>query len=157
MYGEAKWFRSLRNNLVGYCYFFLSFVWSYVNTIIVTMFRGRHYWVKVLRCQAAICFSYNSPSDVPIPRIATKRLDISWDKLLTAPDSKVHGANMGPIWGRQDPGGPHVGPMNFAIWDSISGDYVLWRLRITGTLLWECTSHRWILLTKGQWHGASLF
>ena len=23
------------------------------------------------------------------------------------PDSKVHGANMGPIWGRQDPGGPH--------------------------------------------------
>ena len=31
------------------------------------------------------------------------------------PDSKVHGANMGPIWGRQDPGGPHVGPMNFAI------------------------------------------
>ena len=33
------------------------------------------------------------------------------------PDSKVHGANMGPIWGRQDPGGPHVGPMNFVIWD----------------------------------------
>ena len=33
------------------------------------------------------------------------------------PDSKVHGANMGPIRGRQDPGGPHVGPMNFAIWD----------------------------------------
>ena len=32
------------------------------------------------------------------------------------PDSKVHGANMGPIWGRQGPGGPHVGPMNFAIW-----------------------------------------
>ena len=23
---------------------------------------------------------------------------------------------MGPSWGRQDPGGPHVGPMNFAIW-----------------------------------------
>ena len=23
---------------------------------------------------------------------------------------------MGPIWGRQGPVGPHVGPMNFAIW-----------------------------------------
>ena len=23
---------------------------------------------------------------------------------------------MGPIWGRQDPGGPHVGPMDFTIW-----------------------------------------
>ena len=34
-------------------------------------------------------------------------------------DSKVHGANMGPIWGRQDPGGSHVGPMNFAIWVAI--------------------------------------
>ena len=32
------------------------------------------------------------------------------------PDSKVHGANMGPIWGRDDPGGTHVGPMSFAIW-----------------------------------------
>ena len=31
------------------------------------------------------------------------------------PDSKVHGAHMGPIWGRQDPSGPHVGPMTFAI------------------------------------------
>ena len=36
------------------------------------------------------------------------------------PDSKVHEANMGPIWGQRDPGGPHVGPMN-----------LLW------TLLWE--------------------
>ena len=36
--------------------------------------------------------------------------------ILLNPESKVHGADMGPIWGRQDPGGPHVGPMNFAIW-----------------------------------------
>ena len=33
------------------------------------------------------------------------------------PDSRAHGANIGPIWGRQDPGGPYVGPINFAIWD----------------------------------------
>ena len=31
-------------------------------------------------------------------------------------DNKVHRANIGPIWGRQDPGGPHVGHMNFVIW-----------------------------------------
>ena len=36
--------------------------------------------------------------------------------ILGCPDSKIHGANMGAIWGRQDPGGPHVGPMNFVIW-----------------------------------------
>ena len=34
--------------------------------------------------------------------------------VFTTPDSKVHVANK---WGRQDPGGPHVGPMNFAIQD----------------------------------------
>ena len=32
------------------------------------------------------------------------------------PDRKVHGANMGPTWGPQDPGGPNVGPINLAIW-----------------------------------------
>ena len=37
-------------------------------------------------------------------------------ELLDYPDSKVHRANVGPTWGRQDPGGPYVGHMNFAIW-----------------------------------------
>ena len=35
---------------------------------------------------------------------------------LHHPDSKFHGANMGPTWGRQDPGGPQVGHMKIAIW-----------------------------------------
>ena len=35
------------------------------------------------------------------------------------PDSKVHGTYMGPTWGWQDPGGPHVGPMILAIWEDI--------------------------------------
>ena len=42
--------------------------------------------------------------------------------MCVAPDSKVQGANMGHIWGRQDPGGPHVGPMNFAIWEAPNCD-----------------------------------
>ena len=31
------------------------------------------------------------------------------------PDSKVHGANMGPTWFLSAPDGPHVGPMNLDI------------------------------------------
>ena len=35
---------------------------------------------------------------------------------------------MGPIWGRQDLGGPHVGPNNFVIWamneDVAGGGYI---------------------------------
>ena len=31
------------------------------------------------------------------------------------PDSKVHGAKMGPTWVLSAPDGPHVGPMNLAV------------------------------------------
>ena len=33
---------------------------------------------------------------------------------VTNPDSKVHGANMGPTWVLSAPDRPHVGPMNLA-------------------------------------------
>ena len=33
------------------------------------------------------------------------------------PDSNAHGANMGPTWSRQVPGGTHVGHMKIVIWD----------------------------------------
>ena len=45
-------------------------------------------------------------------------------KTQNIPESKVNGANMGPIWGRQDQGGSHIVPMNFAIWDTLN----IWRL-----------------------------
>ena len=37
-----------------------------------------------------------------------------------SPDSKVHGANMGPTWVLSALDGPHVGPMNLAIREAIS-------------------------------------
>ena len=37
-----------------------------------------------------------------------------------SPDSQVYGANMGPTWGRQAPGGLHVGSMNLALWVSMA-------------------------------------
>ena len=76
---------------------------------------------------------------------------------------------MGPIWGRQDPSGPHVGPMNFAIWGSFiyrqpifKWDAVTWQgsfmmtssngsiFRVTGHLCGEFTRQRWIPLTKAS-------
>ena len=40
------------------------------------------------------------------------------------PDNEVHGAKMGSTWGRQDPGGPHRGHMNLAIWAGVlSGSF----------------------------------
>ena len=52
-----------------------------------------------------------------VNKIGTKLCSIIDERAMGAtPDSKVHQANMGLIWGRQDPGGSHVGPMNLAIW-----------------------------------------
>ena len=48
---------------------------------------------------------------------------------VTIPNSKVHGATMGPTWVRQDPGRPHVGPM------LISGEFSAQR-PVTRIELW---------------------
>ena len=46
-----------------------------------------------------------------------------FEEIHCIPDSKINGTNMGPTWGWQDPGGPHVDPMNFAIWDWMSSAF----------------------------------
>ena len=43
--------------------------------------------------------------------------EIKQELIGTNPDNKIHGANMGPTWGQQDPGGPHVGHVNRVIWE----------------------------------------
>ena len=53
-----------------------------------------------------------------------------WPLMLHVIIARFIGPNMGPIWGRQDPGEPHVGPMNFAIWDA--------QIIITCLILWYC-------------------
>ena len=74
---------------------------------------------------------------------------------------------MGPIWGRQEPGGPHVGPMNFAIWVPVF-ERVL--PNIASSVNYEhlhfpryCPFVRGIHRSpvdfphKGQWRGALIF
>ena len=73
------------------------------------------------------------------------------------PDSKAHGANMGPIWGGQNTGGPHAGPMNFAIWDVLKRCEQHWcgsdisetdlgfgfRFRVAHNYIQTCLSNNW--------------
>ena len=74
---------------------------------------GKRYAFQVLKVKSMSFYWGNLKGDIPY--FAADDLSQSGRK-EHVPDSKVHGANMGPIWGRQDPGGPHVGPMNSAIW-----------------------------------------
>ena len=41
------------------------------------------------------------------------------------PDSKAHGANMGPTWVLSSPGRPHVGPINLAIREGYHSEYLV--------------------------------
>ena len=56
------------------------------------------------------------PSDDCIQMVYHTNMVIPLLMHLDYPDSKVHGANMGRAWGRQDPGGPRVDP-----WTLLSG------------------------------------
>ena len=62
-----------------------------------------------------------------------------------APESKVYGANMGPTWGRQDPGGSHVVPVKLAIWGTPSHSHT----PPCSPKDYECSSH--ILLVQCQY------
>ena len=61
------------------------------------------------------------------------------------PDSKVHGANMGPTLVLSAPDGPHVGPMNLAIGDINS------MKQLTGTPL-ETAAPAVTAEDKERWH-----
>ena len=58
---------------------------------------------------------------------------------INHPDSKAHGANIWPIWGRQDPGGPMLAP-----WTLLSGNclYASLMLPLCMKLTWEMNSLR---------------
>ena len=97
----------------------------------------------------------------------------------TVPDNKVHGANMGPIWGRQDPGGPHVCRMNFAIWCMIANSKEWTWNKVISIPQWKSnglyikgevicvTPHRFmgkipgyaalIRVLHGEWHSLGLY
>ena len=58
-----------------------------------------------------------------------------------SPDSKVHGANMGPTWVLSAADGPHVGPMNLAIREVLSQEgWCSWSSACPTTSEWSTIS-----------------
>ena len=76
---------------------------------------------STLKCRVVPCHSICSDVLVASTDWATHRCIPRG----VIPDSKVHGSSMGPIWYWQDPDGPLVGPMNFAVWDYNAIKYIM--------------------------------
>ena len=88
-----------RPHCVNYCMIIAHSSLNIMATILQTTFSIAFNWDKIFRFEVAL------------------KLKSSLNN--NSPESKVHEAYMGPTWGRQDPGGSHVGPVNLAIRVSI--------------------------------------
>ena len=69
----------------------------------------------------------------------------------TIPDSKDHGANMGPTWILSAPDGPHVGPMNLVIRE---GTVVCWHPDFIR--LHRGSSLPFLVVIQNQWKHCSI-
>ena len=87
----ANWFQ-FRSHICTCVYMAMAFI--------ILSYMGREFQCILSIWKRGI--SYPRPYIIKLPKLY--------------PDSKVHWANMGPIWDQEDPGWPHVGRMNFAIW-----------------------------------------
>ena len=102
---------------------YLKVIISLLHVIWIFSIRFHHWWADdlwrglTMRClcdarKIREIMKTGQPADCPVKLCVL----LSYVQSIEVPDSKVHGANMGPTWGRQDPGGPHVGLMNLVIW-----------------------------------------
>ena len=82
------------------------------------------------------CTRYIQVSNKPLTLHAfvTMQACLMWH----IPDSKVHEAHLEPTWGRLDPGGPHVGPMNLVIWDVVNIEAETKLAAITQEVFFKC-------------------
>ena len=88
-----------------------------IQTNKIQLIKATHHWC--IEFSHACHEMYHAVTDGFPSQRASNGESIPCSRLHHHPDSKVHGANMGSTWGRQDPGRPHVGPMNLAICASI--------------------------------------
>ena len=113
-----------------YVFFRIRFRWD-ISLWIAWIFRWRDWPLRL--------YSQRKLNDIEV--------GASWrhfygQRLHSSPESKVHGANMGPTWVLSALVGPHVGPVNFAIW-------IVWNNEIRrhhdGVCVWKIR-HYWSVL-----------
>ena len=88
---------NLKTTTTCLAYMYISFVFGYCQ--VVPKYKIWCGWKT--QCFSQIIF---------MPAVSAVQKKLKASKRREENDSKVHGANMGPIWGRQDPGGPMLSP-----------------------------------------------
>ena len=99
--------KSCLHNVLNIC---VSSVSSYIQVFDVHLGFVQCYGVKMF-IQHCFPETIEGYSFVFLLKKMPIRLEVN------IPDTKIHGANMGPTWVLSAPDGPHVGPMNLAVRD----------------------------------------
>ena len=99
---------------------------DHCTTICLTIVQGLRnlFILKLHSFHRALCsnliiietYDINATNEIDISIYTNIKAYLISEQTRNNPDNKVHGATMEPIWGRQDPGGPHVGPLNLAFY-----------------------------------------
>ena len=101
------------------------------------------------------CFAQTNESYGQIARLLLKYCHLGPNQ-GSIPDSKVHGASMGPTWILSAPDGPHVGPMNLAIRD-VCQNLQHWLQPIRGWIFaHNCKPHFPIDMSLWHWENNRL-
>ena len=122
-----RWIASIpdiHDYIIFFKYYTLSIYIAVIYDAIMIKLRScLHSWTTThtspLQASNGVSFvSYTKENDRDISRTHGKNTRRDWF-CVNNPDSKVHGASMGPTWAPSAPDGPRVGPMNLAIRDMI--------------------------------------
>ena len=84
-----------------------------IHSIMITQIHSFMLNTHLSHRLPALFYYYLNTTDFPIT-VDDKILHHVWFWIIV-PDSKEHGANMGPTWVLSAPDEPHVGPMDLAI------------------------------------------
>ena len=144
--GAANWsrltvFQHLTSLFLPLKPLLIEFNWVLIQCIVVSYLKVI---VLTLVCVACIlCKSMEHKTEMYYV--------MAWVPSLIA---RVHGANMGPTWRRQDPCGPHVGPMSLVIWVKPSPCILHFRdprliwCRASLSYLLSCLDYLWLGVEK---------
>ena len=88
---------------------YIKYNWNIYTDTLNTYILGKGVGIRGLYLRG-LYFIWNTPNNIVTESFC-------WWCVPSIPDSKLHGANMGPTWVLSAPDGPRVGPMNLVIRD----------------------------------------
>ena len=118
----STWYRNYASNILWVTNNkFISCVDANFEELLIFdthIFRTRTFYIYIALIISETCTDYRNNCRESICWFLVQPVHVYITEIVKTPESKVHGANMGPTWALSAPDDPHVGPTNLTIRDS---------------------------------------